>query len=271
MLRRVLPKIVASSATASVCSRAAVAGASSASLRAMQIHTTRTASQTTESAALPEADPAFRNADPQLYEFGKYLTAAMPKYIQQFSIVRDELSLHTFPEGVEPVIHFLRDHTPCQFKGCMDITAVDFPTKQNRFEVVYNFLSVVHNSRIRVKTYADETTPVPTVSHLFSGANWLERETYDMYGVFFLNHPDLRRILTDYGFEGHPLRKDFPLSGYVEVRYDDERKRVVTEPVELSQAFRNYDYSAAWEQNGPGRDNTPAGFEKVKPGASESK
>jgi len=133
----------------------------------------------------------------------------------------------------------------------MDICGVDYPTRSNRFEVVYNMLSVRYNARIRVKTYADEVSPVPSITSLFSGANWFEREVYDMYGVYFTDHPDLRRILTDYGFEGYPLRKDFPLTGYVEVRYDEEKKRVVTEPLELTQSFRDFVGSASpWEQTG---------------------
>ena len=126
-----------------------------------------------------------------------------------------------------------------------DITAVDFPTRQNRFEVVYNLLSIRHNSRIRVKTYADEATPVPSITGLYDGANWYEREVYDLFGVFFVGHPDLRRLLTDYGFDGHPLRKDFPLTGYTEIRYDEEKKRIVVEPLELTQAFRNFEGGTA--------------------------
>ena len=129
-----------------------------------------------------------------------------------------------------------------------DITAVDFPTRDKRFEVVYNLLSVRHNSRIRVKTYADEASPVPSITSLYDGANWYEREVYDLFGVFFVGHPDLRRIMTDYGFDGHPLRKDFPLTGYTEIRYDEEKKRIVVEPLELTQAFRNFEGgTAAWE------------------------
>jgi NADH/F420H2 dehydrogenase subunit C len=139
-----------------------------------------------------------------------------------------------------------------------DITAVDYPTRDARFEIVYNLLSVRHNARIRVKTYADEATPVPSITSLYDGANWYEREVYDMFGVFFVDHPDLRRIMTDYGFDGHPLRKDFPLTGYTEIRYDEEKKRIVVEPLELTQAFRNFEGgSAAWEQVGPGRDRKP--------------
>jgi NADH/F420H2 dehydrogenase subunit C len=139
-----------------------------------------------------------------------------------------------------------------------DITAVDYPTRDQRFEVVYNLLSVRHNARIRVKTYADEASPVPSICDLYDGANWYEREVYDMFGVFFVNHPDLRRIMTDYGFDGHPLRKDFPLTGYTEIRYDEEKKRIVVEPLELTQAFRNFEGgTAAWEQVGPGHDRKP--------------
>ncbi|KAJ1966750.1 putative NADH-ubiquinone oxidoreductase 30.4 kDa subunit, mitochondrial [Dispira parvispora] len=213
-----------------------------------------------------EADPAHRMVDSTLYEYGKHLTSMLPKYIQQFSVWKDELTLYVAPSGLEKVARFLRDHTGAEYKLMMEITAVDFPDKVNRFELVYNMLSVRYNSRIRIKTYTDETTPVPSLTSLFSSANWFERETYDMYGVLFANHPDLRRILTDYGFEGYPLRKDFPLTGYVEVRYDDERKRVVTEPVEMTQAFRNFDYSSAWEQTGEGRDASPKGFERLSKG-----
>lgn len=139
-----------------------------------------------------------------------------------------------------------------------DITAVDYPTRDQRFEIVYNMLSVRHNARIRVKTYADEATPVPSITSLYDGANWYEREVYDLFGVFFTDHPDLRRIMTDYGFDGHPLRKDFPLTGYTEIRYDEEKKRIVVEPLELTQAFRNFEGgTAAWEQVGPGHDRKP--------------
>lgn len=144
-----------------------------------------------------------------------------------------------------------------------DITAVDYPTRNMRFEVVYNMLSIRHNSRIRVKTYADEATPVPSICSLYDGANWYEREVYDLFGVFFVGHPDLRRIMTDYGFDGHPLRKDFPLTGYTEIRYDEEKKRIVVEPLELTQAFRDFSGgTAAWEQVGPGKDRKPGEFMK---------
>merc|ERR1711953_1323609 len=141
-----------------------------------------------------------------------------------------------------------KNHHNAQFGSMADICGVDIPTRPFRFEVVYNLLSFRFNSRIRVKTYTDELTPIESVNEIFKAANWNEREVWDMYGIYFSNHPDLRRILTDYRFEGHPLRKDSPLSGYIEYRYDDEKKRVVQEPVELAQEFRKFDLTAPWEQ-----------------------
>ncbi|GAB5587015.1 Putative NADH-ubiquinone oxidoreductase 30.4 kDa subunit [Umbelopsis nana] len=206
----------------------------------------------------PSADPASKSGNDQLHEYGKFIISALPKYIQQFSVYKDELTLYIAPSAVHPVLTFLRDHTGAQFKSVQDLTGVDYPSRENRFEVVYNLLSFRYNARIRVKTYASETSSVPSAVPIYSVNNWFERETYDMFGVFFEGHPDLRRILTDYGFEGHPLRKDFPLTGYVEVRYDEEKKRVVSEPVELAQAFRNFEGALSpWEQTGPGRDDTP--------------
>ncbi|KAL0091744.1 hypothetical protein J3Q64DRAFT_1725126 [Phycomyces blakesleeanus] len=210
------------------------------------------------------ADPNYKSGNDALHEYGQYITSALPKYVQQFSVYKDELTIYVAPNALEQVMIFLRDHTNSQFKSLQDITAVDWPARQNRFEVVYNLLSIQYNARIRVKTYANETSPVPSVVPQFSSANWLEREVYDMFGVFFTGHPDLRRILTDYGFEGHPLRKDFPLTGYIEVRYDEEKKRVVSEPVELAQAFRNFEGALSpWEAVGPGRDDTP--LKQLKP------
>ncbi|KAJ2180944.1 putative NADH-ubiquinone oxidoreductase 30.4 kDa subunit, mitochondrial [Coemansia sp. RSA 530] len=226
------------------------------------IHTSKAIFDEDHEWKLREADTARRETDPTLYEFGKYVSSILPKYVQQYSVWKDELVLYTAPSGLIPVVHFLRDHTNAQFKQLVDTTGADYPTRPNRFEVVHNFISYAFNSRVRVKTYADEAMPVPSLAPLYSSAIWGERETWDMYGVFFTNHPDLRRILTDYGFEGHPLRKDFPIHGYTEVRYDEEKKRVVSEPIELAQAFRNWDYSSAWEQTGDGRENAPKGFEK---------
>lgn len=171
---------------------------------------------------------------------------------------KDELTIYIPPAGVIPTFTFLKYHTAAEYTQISDITAVDYPTKDQRFEVVYNMLSIRHNSRLRVKTYADEATPVPSLCDLYDGANWYEREVYDLFGVFFVGHPDLRRIMTDYGFDGHPLRKDFPMTGYTEIRYDEEKKRIVVEPLEMTQAFRNFrGGSAAWEQVGPGDDLKP--------------
>jgi NADH dehydrogenase (ubiquinone) Fe-S protein 3 len=193
-----------------------------------------------------------------LHTYGQYIMSCLPKYIQQFTVWKDELTVYTAPAGVVPVMSFLKNHTAAEFTQVSDITGVDFPTRDQRFEVVYNLLSVRYNSRIRVKTYADEATPVPSVTGLFEGALWYEREVYDMFGVFFSGHPDLRRIMTDYGFDGHPLRKDFPLTGYTELRYDEEKKRIVIEPLELTQAFRNFESgSTAWEPVGAGQNRTP--------------
>lgn len=185
----------------------------------------------------------------KLLEFGQFVANCLPKYVQIAQVTDgSELEILISPEGVIPTLTFLRDHTNAQYKLLMDITAVDWPSKPYRFEVVYNLLSVRYNTRVRVKTYTDELTPIDSASPLFKSAIWAEREVWDMYGIFFSNHPDLRRILTDYGFEGHPLRKDFPLAGFYEVRYDDELKRVVQEPVEFAQEFRKFDLQNVWEQ-----------------------
>ncbi|KAI6783586.1 NADH-ubiquinone oxidoreductase 30.4 kDa subunit [Emericellopsis cladophorae] len=215
---------------------------------------------TLEAPIVNPADKYQSKAD-NLHRYGAWLMGCMPKYIQQFSVWKDELTIYIAPSGVIPVFTFLKFNTAAEFTQCSAVTAADYPTRENRFEIVYNMLSVRHNSRIRVKTYADEASPVPSITGLYAGANWYEREVYDLFGVFFVGHPDLRRIMTDYGFEGHPLRKDFPLTGYTEIRYDEEKKRIVTEPLELTQAFRNFEGgSSAWEQIGPGVDRTPESF-----------
>ncbi|CAK7896159.1 probable NADH-ubiquinone oxidoreductase 30.4 kDa subunit, mitochondrial [[Candida] anglica] len=217
---------------------------------------------------VPLVNPAdkYKEQVEELHKFGRYIMACMPKYIQQFSVWKDELTIYVAPSALRPTMIFLQNHTASQFKACMDVTAADYPSRTNRFDVVYNLLSVRHNSRIRVKTYANETSAVPSVVPLFEGANWFERETYDLFGIFFEGHPDLRRIMTDYGFEGHPLRKDFPTTGYTEVRYDEEKKRVVYEPLELTQAWRNFTVgSSVWEQVGEGRDDTPESFKLPTP------
>ncbi|KAK7743710.1 putative NADH-ubiquinone oxidoreductase 30.4 kDa subunit, mitochondrial [Diatrype stigma] len=222
----------------------------------------------------PIVNPAdkYQSKADDLHRYGSWLMGCLPKYIQQFSVWKDELVVYIPPSGVIPVFSFLKYNTAAEFTQVSSITAVDFPTKDQRFEVVYNLLSVRHNARIRVKTYCDEATPVPSITPLYDGANWYERETYDMFGIFFVDHPDLRRVLTDYGFEGHPLRKDFPLTGYTEIRYDEEKKRIVTEPLELTQAFRNFEGgSTVWEPLGPGEDRKPDTFKLPTPKPEEKK
>jgi NADH-quinone oxidoreductase subunit C len=182
-----------------------------------------------------------------LTEFGTTVQQALAQSVSKLEIIRGELILWVPREAIVPTLIFLRDDPRCLFKVLIDLTAVDFPDRPERFEIVYNFLSLKFNRRIRIKTTTDEETPVPSVVSVFSAAGWYERETWDMFGVFFSDNPDLRRILTDYGFDGHPLRKDFPLTGYVEVRYDEEQKRVVYEPVKLKQEFRSFDFMSPWE------------------------
>ena len=185
--------------------------------------------------------------DVALRDLGEYVQAALPDAVLDVVLERDELCILVERERVARVLKFLRDDVNCQFKQLMDVCGVDYPGREERFDVVYNLLSLTHNRRIRVKVTATEDTPVPTVIEVFSSANWWERETWDMFGIAFRDHPDLRRILSDYGFQGHPLRKDFPLTGYVEVRYDDEQKRVVYEPVKLPQDWRTFDFLSPWE------------------------
>lgn len=215
-------------------------------------------------------DPVARQ---NLTDFGQYVAECMPKYVQKVQLTAgDELEVLIAPEGVLPVISFLKEHHNAQFASLADIAGLDMPTREYRFEIVYNLLSLRYNSRIRVKTYTDELTPIDSICSIYAAANWYEREIWDMFGVFFTNHPDLRRILTDYGFEGHPLRKDFPLSGYIEVRWDDEAKRVVQEPVELAQEFRKFDLAAPWEQFPNFRETNPAQEEipLVAPGTDDA-
>ena len=176
------------------------------------------------------------------------LAAMVPKWVNKIQIDNGEMIVTTNPESLWNLIFFLREHLNCKFASLVDITAVDYPSREKRFEVVYQLLSHSYASRLRIKVQVDELTPVHSVTKIHSAAGWYERETWDMFGIFFLYHPDLRRILTDYGFEGHPLRKDFPLSGYVEVRYDDSEKRVVYEPLELTQEYRYFDFQSPWEK-----------------------
>ena len=179
-------------------------------------------------------------------ELGKHIVDASGA-TTGMSVRLGELMLETTPEKVLGLLTFLRDDPKCLFKQLIDICGVDWPERPKRFDVVYNLLSLKNNIRVRVKLQTDETTPVPSVEPVYKSAGWFEREAYDLYGIWFSDHPDLRRILTDYGFEGHPMRKDFPLTGFVELRWDDVQKRVVYEPVKLQQEFRRFDFLSPWE------------------------
>ena len=185
--------------------------------------------------------------DEKLDEVGKHVAAGLGASLLSKSVAHGELTLNVARDKIVEVLTFLRDDQKCRFEVLIDICGVDRPARESRFDVVYHLLSPRLNQRIRVKLETDETAPVPSSVEVYSAADWFEREAYDMYGILFSGHPDLRRILTDYGFQGHPMRKDFPLTGYVEVRYDDEQKRVVYEPVELTQEFRTFDFESPWE------------------------
>ena len=197
--------------------------------------------------------------DEVLAELSEYLSLKFDDRIS-VSIAYCELTVTTTRADILEVLRFLHDDSRCRFVSFTDLCGVDYPERAERFDVVYHLLSPTQNLRIRVKLTTDEDNPVPSVTEIYPGAEWFEREAYDMYGILFSDHPDLRRILTDYGFEGHPLRKDFPLTGFVEVRYDEERKRVIYEPVKLAQEFRNFDYLSPWE----GTDYVLPGDEKAK-------
>ena len=185
--------------------------------------------------------------DGVLQELGQHIGAVLADQVIATSVVHGELMVTVRAQHMVKILIFLRDDPLCLFKVLVDICGADFPERPQRFDVVYNLLSLVHNQRVRVKVEADDQTPVPSVTGVHNSANWFEREAWDMYGIMFAEHPDLRRLLTDYGFEGHPLRKDFPLTGFVEVRYDEERKRVVYDPVKLPQEFRTFDFLSPWE------------------------
>jgi NADH-quinone oxidoreductase subunit C len=188
-----------------------------------------------------------RSVSEPLQELGEHIKQATAGAVTAASVRLGELMLETTPGKLVALLTFLRDDPRCLFKQLVDVCGVDWPEREKRFDVVYNLLSLKNNQRVRVKVATDEATPVPSAASVFSSAGWFERETYDLYGVWFADHPDLRRILTDYGFEGHPLRKDFPLTGFVEVRWDDLQKRVVYEPVKLQQEFRRFDFLSPWE------------------------
>lgn len=197
--------------------------------------------------------------DDKLKELGASLAASQKSAVKEWAVAVGELTLRAEAEQIGSLLRFLRDDPRCLFTCLIDICGVDYPAREKRFEVVYHLLSPQLNHRIRIKIEADAETPVPSVVEVYPGANWLEREAYDMYGILFSGHPDLRRILTDYGFQGYPLRKDFPLTGYVEVRYSEEEKRVVYEPVKLPQEYRDFDFLSPWE----GGDYALPGDEKA--------
>ncbi len=198
--------------------------------------------------------------DENLSELGEHIAGGLGADVAAWAVLRGELTLVAEAAAITRVLTFLRDDPSCRFTCLIDICGVDYPARPRRFDVVYHLLSPSQNQRVRIKVEADETTPVPSAVDVFRMADWFEREAYDLYGILFSGHPDLRRILTDYGFEGHPLRKDFPLTGFVEVRWDDEEKRVVYEPVRLNQEFRNFDFLSPWE----GTDYVLPGDEKAK-------
>jgi NADH-quinone oxidoreductase subunit C len=200
--------------------------------------------------------------DDTLDTLGRTIAGALASSVTGHTVAFHELNVTVNASDIVSVMRFLRDDPRCLFWNLIDITAVDWPAREQRFDVVYHLLSPKHNLRIRVKAPTDEATPVASIIEVFPGADWFERETYDLYGIVFTGHPDMRRLLTDYGFEGHPLRKDFPLTGFVEVRYDDELKRVVYEPVRLNQEFRNFDFLSPWE----GTEYLLPGDEKAKAG-----
>ena len=183
----------------------------------------------------------------KLQALKEYLEAQLAENCYEASIVKGELCIEVNREAVVDVMAFLHDDANCLFKSLVDIAGVDYPERAERFDVVYQLLSHQHNTRLRVKISTDEQTSVPSVVAIYPASGWYEREAWDLYGIMFAGNPDLRRILTDYGFDGHPLRKDFPLTGFVEMRYDEEKKQVVYEPVKLPQAYRNFDYLSPWE------------------------
>jgi NADH-quinone oxidoreductase subunit C len=198
--------------------------------------------------------------DETLKELGETIVGALGGAVSAYKVAFGQLTLDARAEDLIKVMTFLRDDPRCQFVNFIDACAVDWPARERRFDMVYHLLSPKLNRRVRVKVETDEATPLPSVVSVYPGADWFEREAYDLYGVLFVGHPDLRRILTDYGFEGYPLRKDFPLTGFVEVRWDDGVKRVVYNPVRLSQEFRNFDFLSPWE----GTDYVFPGDEKAQ-------
>lgn len=196
----------------------------------------------------------------KLQALGEHIAASLPGSVTGFGIAFGELTVEAEAADIVKVLTFLQSDGKCLFWNITDLCGVDYPGRENRFDVVYHLLSPRHVQRIRVKVQTDEVTPVASITGLFPGADWFEREAYDMYGILFTGHHDLRRLLTDYGFEGHPLRKDFPTTGFVEVRYDDAEKRVVYDKVRLNQEMRQFDFLSPWE----GTNYVLPGDEKAK-------
>jgi NADH-quinone oxidoreductase subunit C len=198
-----------------------------------------------------------------LKDLGDHISSALPGRVLGSEMTHGQLVLRVKREAIVDVMRFLRDDSACLFTIMIDLCGVDYPDRAERFEVVYHLLSLKLNHRIRVKVATDEESPVPSITSLYNAAGWFEREAWDLFGIYFADNPDLRRLLTDYGFEGHPLRKDFPLTGYVELRYDEDQKRVVYEPVKLKQEFRSFDFLSPWE----GMNEILPGDEKAAPQA----
>lgn len=207
------------------------------------------------------------SSDEALKDLGEHIKEKCGDNVIGCKVAFNELTINVKRDQIVKVLTFLRDDAVCKFVQLTDVCGVDYPEREERFEVVYHLLSLHHNNRIRVKLSTDAETTVPSVTGVYPSANWYERETWDMYGVMFDGHPDLRRLLSDYGFQGHPLRKDFPLTGYVEVRYSEEEKRVVYEPVKLAQEFRTFDFMSPWE----GAKYILPGDEKADQEGGESK
>ncbi|MCO4842207.1 MAG: NADH-quinone oxidoreductase subunit C [Yoonia sp.] len=198
-----------------------------------------------------------------LQELGTHIEMKRPDSVISWAVANDELTVLVAPSAVVEFVDFLKSDGACQFSTLIDITAVDYPTRAKRFDVIYHFLSMYQNQRIRLRTQIAEDEMVPSIIDVFPASNWFEREIFDMFGILFTGHPDLRRILTDYGFRGYPLRKDFPTTGYTEVRYDEVQKRVVYEPVSLVQEYRQFDFMSPWE----GAQYILPGDDKAKEGA----
>ncbi|MCP4207211.1 MAG: NADH-quinone oxidoreductase subunit C [Shimia sp.] len=182
-----------------------------------------------------------------LKELGAHIELKRPDCVLGWDVEFDELTINVTPANIAPFVEFLKTDPTCRFSTLVDVTAVDYPERSKRFNVVYHFLSMYQNQRVRLRVSVREDEMVPSIVPVHPSANWFEREVFDMFGIIFSNHPDLRRLLTDYGFRGHPLRKDFPTTGYTEVRYDEVQKRVVYEPVQLTQDYRQFDFMSPWE------------------------